>query len=457
MVVRMELKHVDTLKNGRKRFRRRFPKALREAVGQEWFQRTLKAQEGAALAAEHAALSVEYARLVQRAERAAEDGLSPREEWQAKLVEAERLLASVQGHLNEDDKRDVLADDIAQRTGDKVLYRAVVDPTAEVPPVTMLDAKRMYTEERLSGGSDDRSQRARLDRVCKRLEVTLGPLKGLPLIDLRREHARKLRDAMLSTKVKGGKGTLSLGTVKREWNTVRAMVTLAIREFDLEGTAHNPFAGLSIENRNAAPEDEASKRLPLPEGVVTDVRARVEGHATIPELALIWRILEGTGCRLAEVVGLRVEDVHLSAPVPFIRVVWHADRRVKTKASLRSVPLIGDAFEAAAEAVGRSGGAVALFPRYAGGRGADTVSASLMKHLRKVTSDKRHTVHSLRHGMKDKLRGAGVAKDVADLILGHAVRDIGDRVYGGDDAKLAVAADAMKRALGLPSIWCEGP
>jgi hypothetical protein len=45
-----------------------------------------------------------------------------------------------------------------------------------------------------------------------------------------------------------------------------------------------------------------------------------------------------------------------------------------------------------------------LFPNYAKDRGADSCSAMLMKRLRSVITDKKLTMHSLRHRMKDKLR-----------------------------------------------------
>lgn len=49
MVVMMKLKYVDELSGGRKRFRRRFPKAVSGVLGEEFFQVPMKAREGAAL------------------------------------------------------------------------------------------------------------------------------------------------------------------------------------------------------------------------------------------------------------------------------------------------------------------------------------------------------------------------------------------------------------------------
>ncbi|SMC39734.1 tyrosine-type recombinase/integrase [Primorskyibacter flagellatus] len=160
-------------------------------------------------------------------------------------------------------------------------------------------------------------------------------------------------------------------------------------------------------------------------------------------------MLEGTGCRGAEVVGLRVEDVQVTGPYPHIRVMWHENRRVKTKVSIRSVPLVGDALTAAKEALELVKGERMLFPRYAYEGGPDTVSQALMKHLRGFTTNKRHVVYSLRHNMKDLLVSAGVPERDEHRILGHSLGGVGNRVYGGDIAKLKAAAEAMNLAHAL--------
>jgi integrase len=82
----------------------------------------------------------------------------------------------------------------------------------------------------------------------------------------------------------------------------------------------------------------------------------------VPALGLIWRLLESTGCRGAEIVGLRGKDVVLDGLYPHINVAWHEDRRVKTKASIRSAPLVGDALVVAREALTLPEGEAMLFP-----------------------------------------------------------------------------------------------
>ena len=69
-------------------------------------------------------------------------------------------------------------------------------------------------------------------------------------------------------------------------------------------------------------------------------------------------------------------------------------------------------------------------------------------NVRGVVDDPKVSTHSLRHNMNDRLRKAGVSKIDQDLILGHTMGGIGE-AYGGDEARLEVAAAAMKEAFSL--------
>lgn len=72
-----------------------------------------------------------------------------------------------------------------------------------------------------------------------------------------------------------------------------------------------------------------------------------------------------------------------------------------------------------------------------------------MKHLRKVSADEKHVIHSLRHNMKDRLILSEASSLDQNLILGHALGGVGDRVYGGETAKLRATTQAMLKAFGL--------
>lgn len=80
--------------------------------------------------------------------------------------------------------------------------------------------------------------------------------------------------------------------------------------------------------------------------------------------------------------------------------------------------------------------------------GADMASAAIMKHIRTVTDDKKPTIHSLRHKMKDRLISAGASQQDPDAILGHSSEKIGDN-YGSVRARLMATIGALKKAYGL--------
>lgn len=98
------------------------------------------------------------------------------------------------------------------------------------------------------------------------------------MADLKRDHGRRLRDHMLKQKTSTGK-LLSLGTIRRELDMVRAIVELALLEFDLQGTVANPFRNLDVKRAgDLAPSIDRDAREPLPEDVLKGMRERMQGN-----------------------------------------------------------------------------------------------------------------------------------------------------------------------------------
>jgi integrase len=67
----------------------------------------------------------------------------------------------------------------------------------------------------------------------------------------------------------------------------------------------------------------------------------------------------------------------------------------------------------------------------------------LMKRLRTVITDKKLTMHSLRHRMKDKLRNTGCPEAISLAILGHSTNTVAAN-YGSGYA-LEVMREALVR------------
>ena len=74
-----------------------------------------------------------------------------------------------------------------------------------------------------------------------------------------------------------------------------------------------------------------------------------------------------------------------------------------------------------------------MMAQYAKERGGDNCSAMLMKRLRTIITDKKLTMHSLRHRMKDKLRNAGYPEAISTAILGHGSNTVAANYGSGYD------------------------
>ncbi|MER8473202.1 tyrosine-type recombinase/integrase [Mesorhizobium sp. M1328] len=455
--MKIDVKHIQKRGKAGWRYRRKIPEELRAILGKREHLVPLGATEQEALK-NYPKVHAEAEKLLLSAISSKKAHplnshlpLTPLEQfkWGQQHVRRLQLDPEWSGTDHEHDsealRRELIAEQIAAKypiddqgnpTGisskDAATLRALMYGARQGQPApTLADAKRLYLKERVG---DDETKQMELERVFKLVGEALG--KDRKLSTLKREDAKEVRDYMLD----GRKAS----SVDRYLNVVRAMINHAIREFDLAGVI-NPFMNLE-----AAPKDKAEpdkdKRRPFTQAEVTAITARIAYHAK-PDLQHIWTILNGTGCRLAEVSGLRVTDVHLDHSTPHITVEWHDDRRIKNKVSRRNVPLIGGALEAAKEAAKAAGSATMLFPTYGRPKGASSASAALGKHVRACVTDPKATTHSLRHLMKDRLRLAGVTKSDQDIVLGHSSGSVGED-YGGDEARLEVARRALEKALG---------
>jgi len=205
-------------------------------------------------------------------------------------------------------------------------------------------------------------------------------------------------------------------TIRRRINSLSAILNHAYAELDLD--KRNPFSRLIIK----AEGENNHKR-----GTFTSDQLK-EGYekaiVSASQIKLLMPLLGETGCRLAEIVGLRLEDIDLENNLVHIRP--NPARRLKTKNSKRTLPLVGYAKLAMEEALRYSDGEY-LFPRYIknGKCKADHASAALGKWLKKDFNGL--TAHCLRHTFRDRLRAVECPIDLIDQIGGwKSVSSIGN-------------------------------
>jgi integrase len=267
------------------------------------------------------------------------------------------------------------------------------------------------------------------------LRVIVERVGDLPLESYTRDHARTVRDHLLSRKTK-------TTTVRRRLRTINAFFTHGIEEAG--HTFASPFARLKLPKEG---EDAATRVSFSTDELRTIARAAKEQD---DEIRHIVAMLLDTGARLGEIVGLQAADLRLHDAVPhvLIRPDRAKDRTLKTPQSIRRVPLVGLALWGANRAsAGMSEGQKWVYPRYAADRNIRATHASntINKWLRRVIgADK--TAHSLRHSMRDRLRAAAVPGELQDLIGGWGSLTVGQR-YGEGYPLETLRAELIKVVL----------
>ena len=422
MALTMKIRFVDQLANGVLRFRRRFPQEIAKALGKPTLQVHMRNRECFAFQSEYQAVCQEFNRIVgeTRAKLEGRDTRSPITRWHEALMIAEGLAAE--------------RNELGAREG----FLSQETPLAETHNPTLQDAVEKYREvKRLA-----KDESVRLNRTAARLEEALGSLREIRIEILHREHGHRFLEHLMSKTTSTGK-LMARGSVEKEINIARAVVNKGVLEMDLKNVS-NPFEKLELPKAMTAAVDA---KLPLSDDQTAAVQTRLDA-GTNEDLKLAWGLLKGTGARLGEIAGLTMADIDLTAQTPCIHIRPNSIRGLKTTSSVRSVSLVGEAFEVAPR-LSECASGYAAFPRYAKTRGADSMSAALMKHLRKETTDKRYSVHGLRHALQDKLRLRGAPSEVYKDILGHSATGIAESTYGSAQARLEVQAKWLERALAL--------
>lgn len=268
-------------------------------------------------------------------------------------------------------------------------------------PVLLSEAFSVYLDNHERG-----KEKAFVAEQKQHWDKLIRFLGDKPLASVTRNEAKAYRDHRLESGVKPS-------TVKREINTIRAVFIAAIRELSL--SIPNQFGSIKI------PSSSSNSKL---RGGYTNAEIRSLVNMALEvddEPRRIVVAVALTGARLAEIVGLRVEDVDLINRSIFIRP--HAARRLKNKQSEREVPLLEPAYKAIKAQVQQVGRGM-LFPRYfsEGIANVDSASGALNKWAKQLVADK--TMHCFRHSLRDLLRGVMCPEALA--------KELGGWSSGGD-------------------------
>ncbi len=214
---------------------------------------------------------------------------------------------------------------------------------------------------------------------------------------------------------------LTVASVKRNFSTIRSVINLTIAEQGLD--CRNPFSKVFFPDL-----DDVKDRKPFP----IDKLKALQSQCRIEDDSKRWLIalISDTGLRLAEAVGLSIEDLYLDEELPYVDIRPHPWRTLKTKGSQRKLPLVGEALWAAQRIKASNPQGNFAFPEYTNAKvcNANSASATLNKWIHTNVA-KDYVIHSLRHSMRDRLRAVQCPSEIIDQIGGWSSRSIGER-YG---------------------------
>jgi len=339
---------------------------------------------------------------------------------------AEQVLAGqVVEYSQEDYALNELAKEIAGKLSEDIVTQ-IYTGRLKQPALTLQKALGEYQAYKTEDAGESRELELRVARALKDLGAAIGKQRvaQTPLGEITRADANALRDYLLER--------MKPSSVHRYITVVRAAVNYVITEHSLN--IPNVFNGLRIKGASASVED----RLPLNDHDLAMVAPNFEDD---PVAQALFVTLTDTGARLSEITGLEVRDVDLQQRSITIRP--NGIRQLKTKGSQRTLPLSQRALELLQGHRRGKGDSAPIFAEYSRPRGRDAASAMMMKRLRRSITDKKLTMHSLRHRMKDKLRNTGCPEAISLAILGHSTNTVAAN-YGSGYA-LEVMREHMEK------------
>ncbi|MBR0871226.1 molecular chaperone [Bradyrhizobium tropiciagri] len=309
-------------------------------------------------------------------------------------------------------------EEIAKETADEILRRfdtlavgerrhdlATVDaalggvPTPQILLSGLYDEFEIAKKTTIAKMSEGQVKKWRNGK--KRAVEVLINVVGDRSIRLSHEDALKYVDFWTERVVDG---EVQAGTANRNLTHITGMLTAVSRRHRLR--LDRVFAGLRLEEEEVRPRPPFSawwivNRLLTPGALAT---MNAEERAVV-------LIMVNTGARPSEIINLQPDRILLESEIPHIQV-RPDDRVLKTASSYRDIPLVGISLEA-----------MKLFPRgFSHYRdNGDALSAAVNAYFtdHKLRETERHTLYSLRHGFKDRLREVEASDELKDELMGH--------------------------------------
>jgi len=284
--------------------------------------------------------------------------------------------------------------------------------------ITVKNALAFYEEQNRSDliGLTSREASKKLTPVRSAIDRFVAFAKrDIPLKDINRATANSYRSHLIE---QIEVGSIQANTANKLLMHVRKVITFYIDNMDADYP--NSFAGIRLKEEKAA-RPAFTVGFIKTKWLSGDQFASLNEEARGALLAMI-----DTGCGLKEICGLAPDDIRPDDAVPHIVVRQNEHRSLKTTHRGRTIPLVGQSL--LAFQMHPTG-----FPSYRRPTGADALSGVIMKHLRtnELLETKNHTVYSLRHLFKDRMRKHQFPEELQNYLMGHKQLGIGAHYGSG--------------------------
>lgn len=240
------------------------------------------------------------------------------------------------------------------------------------------------------------------NRRTRAVQLAVAQIGDKPLLSIARSDVLALR-RWLSDQV--DRGAFRAAYASKILQVLSTMCCELSDQLQLDIT--NPFAALRLA------DSRDGQRPPFEARYVADVLLGPTALAALNvEARAVVALIASTGIRPVEIAHARGANIVLNHAVPHLRI----RDGLKTRTTARDIPLVGSALAAARVL---SGG---LSARYA--RKNDSLTSAIGKYLREnnllPTPD--HSLYSLRHTFKDRLRALQAPEELVDQLMGHSSR-----------------------------------
>ncbi len=267
------------------------------------------------------------------------------------------------------------------------------------PSITLSQAFDVFYEQiavsELLGKSD--AQKKSWRKVKLRAVNNFIKLNGdLGMGEITREHARAFYNWWAKRlQPRGNRKPLTSNIANRDIGNIRKLYR-QYWEYEGEEDRDNPFRNLSFGEHGLKDiphfgDDWVRSRFLNP-----DIFKGLNTEAIL----LVYAMIE-TGCRPSELANLLEENIILDHEVPHIRIRPTEHRQLKSKSSVRNIPLVGVSLMAMENAPQG-------FPHYRDK--GNLLSASLMKafRTRQLFPTENHRIYSFRHSFEKRMLEAGI-------------------------------------------------